>query len=59
MRNPEIIKNEDLNKTVDFLVSKIKESLKGMKAIYVKPVYFMNTSSNPKLTAILITSEPI
>ncbi len=40
MRNPEIIKNEDLNKTVEFLVSKIKESLKGMKTMenaYEKP----------------------
>ncbi len=40
MRNPEIIKNEDLNKTVDFLISKIKESVKGMKSmenLYKKP----------------------
>ena len=40
MRNPEIIKNEDLNKTVDFLISKIKGSLTGMKAMeeaYQKP----------------------
>ncbi len=40
MRNPEIIKNEDLDKTVDFLISRIKGSLTGMKAMeeaYEKP----------------------
>ncbi len=40
MRNPEIIQNDDLNKTVEFLISKIKDSIKGMKSMesgYEKP----------------------
>ncbi len=40
MRNPQIIKNENLNKTVEWLAEKIKESAIGMKSMeegYVKP----------------------
>ncbi|WP_287950317.1 FAD-binding protein [Acidiplasma sp.] len=40
MRNPEIIKNKDINKTVDWIISKIKIAATGMKSSgedYVKP----------------------